>query len=385
MVYAKTGSVYKAIPADAAGAFGFNASGIIFDELHTQRTRELWDALTTSIGARRQPLVLAITTAGYDRQSICWEQHEHARQVLAKAIQDPRCLPVIYAAGERDDWTSSKTWRKANPSLGKTVSLQYLREECLKAKQTPAYQNTFRRLHLNEWTQQETRWLDMATWDACSGLVDPEALVGRPCYGGLDVASKLDLAAFVLLFPPIQEGEPWIVLPRFWVPGERIAQRTLRDRVPYDAWARDGFLEATAGNVIDYRAIRAGITDWAARYQILEIAFDAWEATAITTDLISDGFTMVETRMGWVTMSAPTKELERLLISQALRHGGHPVLRWMADNVVVHQDPAGNLKPDKGKSREKIDGIVATILAVSRGVVHALPGSVYESRGVLVV
>jgi phage terminase large subunit-like protein len=291
---------------------------------------------------------------------------------------------VIYAAGERDDWTSPKTWRKANPSLGKTVALQYLREECLKAKQTPAYQNTFRRLHLNQWTTQEERWLDLAKWDACDGAVDLEALRGRECYAGLDLASTTDIAALVLVFPPAAEGEGYAVLPRFWVPGENLHERGLRDRVAYDAWARDGFLEVTAGNVIDYRAIREEVVALGERYRIQEIAFDRWGSTAISTDLQDAGFIMVQFGQGFASMAAPTKELLKLVLGGSLRHGGHPVLRWMSDNMAVEQDAAGNLKPNKAKSRQKIDGMVALIMALDRTLRHSA-ASVYESRGVLVV
>lgn len=379
-----TGSVYRVLSADAPTKHGLNAHGIIFDELHAQPNRELWDVLTTSIGARRQPLVFAITTAGYDRNSICWEQHEYARQVQEGIIDDPSFLPCIYAADEKDDWRDEVVWHKANPSLGVALSLEYLREEARRAEHVPAYQNTFRRLHLNQWTSQEERWLDMAEWDGCAAPVDAAQLKGRECYGGLDLASTSDIAAFVLVFPP-RDGEGlYQVLPFFWIPRDNMYERSLRDRVPYDAWVREGLIEATPGKVIDFDHIRHRIEQLAQVYHIREIAFDRWGAIQISQALEEAGLTMVQFGQGFASMSPPTKELLRLVLDRRIAHGGHPVLRWMADNLVVKQDPAGNVKPDKAKSREKIDGMVALIMALDRALRReGEKTSIYEERGLL--
>jgi phage terminase large subunit-like protein len=378
----KTNSIYRVLSADAFTKHGLNAHGIIFDELHAQPNRELWDVLATSMGARRQPLMVAITTAGYDRASICWEQHEHARQVLAGVVDDPEYFAFIAAADESDDWTSPATWYKANPSLGVTVSEDYLRGECNRAQVSPAHQNTFRRLYLNQWTQQENRWLDMRAWDACAAAL-PD-LTGRPCYGGLDLASTTDVAAFVLAFPSVEEGEPLWLLPFFWIPQANLRERVLRDRVPYDAWARDGLVTATPGNVIDYGHIEAQIVRLAEQYDLREVAFDRWGAAQITQNLTGHGLTMVQMGQGFASMSAPSKELLRLVLSGAIGHGGNPVLRWMADNVTAEQDAAGNVKPSKAKSRQRIDGIVAAIMALDRATRHdpEAGASVYEERGI---
>lgn len=383
IVVPSTRSTYKVLSADAFTKHGLNAHGVIFDELHAQPNRELWDVLTTSVGARSQPVIFAMTTAGYDRESICWEVHEYARKVKEGIFDDPSFLPVIYAADEGDDWRDSEVWAKANPGLGVTVSYDYLEGEARKAELVPAYQNTFRRLHLNQWTQQESRWLPMEKWDACAYPVDPKELEGRECYGGLDLASTSDIAAFVLVFPSQKEGEPVQVLPFFWIPEENMVQRALKDRVPYDAWVRDGWMEATPGNVIDYERIRARIEALGERYDIREIAFDRWGAFQMSNQLQDAGFTMVGFGQGFVSMSPPTKELLRLVLSGKLAHGGNPVLRWMADNLVVSVDPAGNVKPNKKKSREKIDGIVALVMALDRAIRNAgeRKGSVYEERG----
>lgn len=373
-------STYRVISADAHTKHGFNAHGIVFDELHAQPNRELWDVLNTSVGARRQPLMIMITTAGvYDPESICWEQHEYARQVLSGVIDDPSYFAYIAAADETDDWTSPVVWAKANPGLGETIKLDYLEAECRRAIQSPAYQNTFRRLHLNQWTAQEERWLDMAAWNACKQEF-PD-LSGRPCFGGLDLASTTDIAAYLLCFPPIDDGEPYRLLPFFWIPQENMIERVRRDRVPYDAWVRDGFIYTTPGNVIDYDYIEKTIMQLALEYEIQEIAFDRWGATRIYQKLEEQRMTMVQFGQGFASMSPPMKEFLNLVLSKGIAHDGNPVLRWMADNVVARIDPAGNIKPDKAKSRTRIDGIVAGIMALDRALRHA--PSVYDERGII--
>ncbi len=379
----ETASVYRVLSADAFTKHGLNAHGVVVDELHAQPTRDLVDVLVTSTGARRQPLVVFITTAGFDRQSICWEYHERARQILARIIEDSSFFAYIDAAEESDDWQDVAVWKKANPGYGVMVKEDYLANEARRAAQTPAYQNTFRRLHLNQWTQQETRWLPMQDWDACALQLNLTLLAGGRCYGGLDLASTSDLASFVLDFPS-EEGEEehhaW--LPFFWIPEENMVERARKDRVPYDAWARAGLITVTEGNTIDYGFIVRDIETLGEKYNVQEIAFDRWGAFQVSQQLEGAGFTMVGFGQGFQSMSPPTKELLRLVLDHKLSHGAHPVLRWMADNVVVSTDSAGNVKPNKQKSREKIDGIVAGVMALDRATRHQ-GGSVYDTRGIL--
>lgn len=377
MTVESTGSSYKVLSADAPTKHGLNASAILFDELHAQPNRELWDVLTTSTGARKQPLVIAITTAGYDRHSICWEQHEYAIKVRDGIIEDDSFLPVIYAVDEKSDWQNPKVWAKANPGLGKSITLEYLEAEAKRAAEVPAYQNTFRRLHLNQWTEQETRWLDMAVWERNSEPVELEDLAGRDCFAGLDLASTTDIAALCLVFPPKEETEKWKAFWRFWVPDEGIHKRALKDRVPYDQWEREAWITATEGNITDYEVIRRDINELQTKVNIREIAYDRWNATQLTTQLEGDGFVMVPFGQGFASMAAPTKELLGLLTGDRMQHGTNPVARWMASNVTVRTDPAGNQKPDKGKSTEKIDGIVAEIMALGRAMTQ--PESVEPS------
>jgi phage terminase large subunit-like protein len=372
-----TGSFYRAIPADAAGAHGYNSHGIIFDELHAQPNRDLWDVLTTSTGARTQPLVFAITTAGFDRESLCWQEHEYARKVIDGVIDDPKYFARIWSTPEDADWTDEKVWRAANPALGDFRDIGEMRDMCLKAREMPSVENAFRRLYLSQWTQSETRYIPMEAWAASAGSVDFEALRGRDCYAGLDLATVNDVAALTLVFPPEGDSDAYKCLPFFWIPEENMHERVRRDRVPYDVWARQGFVTATPGNVIDYAFIRAKMNELADIFSIREVAFDRWGATKISTDLQEDGFTMVQFGQGFASMSAPTKELLRLVLDRRLHHGNHPVLRWMCDNLVVRMDPAGNVKPDKEKSTEKIDGMVALVMALDRATAH-LPAQSWE-------
>jgi len=387
IIIPETGSVYKAISSDAFSKHGENAHGIIFDELHVQPNRELWDVMTTSVGSRVQPITLALTTAGYDKTSLCWEQHEHARQIIEGRIADPEFLPVIYGMAPEEKWRSKRTWRRVNPSLGKTVPMRFLESEYRKAKQMPAYQNTFRRLYLNEWTSQESRWLDMEKWDACGRRFLLKKLLGRICYGGLDIASTIDIGAFVLVFP--MDDGCFNVIAKFWIPGEGVVAKEKRDRVPYRKWIKQGYLTATPGDAIDYEAISEEIHDLEEIYNIKEIGFDRWGAIQLAQELQADGFTMVPITQKFSGMSAPMKEVGSKIISGHLRHRKNPILDWMADNLQAKQNSDGDLQPDKKKSRMKIDGMVAMIMAMDRAIrnigTDEEEESTYETGGVFFV
>ncbi|WP_374289585.1 terminase large subunit [Pseudomonas fluvialis] len=360
-----TGSVYRVLSADAYSKHGLNASAIIFDELHAQPNRELWDVLTTSTGARNQPLTFAITTAGHDKHSICYEQWEYAEKVRDGLIDDPSFLPCIFAAPTDADWRLPATWKAAHPGLGVSIKDDYFETECARARSVPAYENTFRRLLLNQWTESDSRWLSSDAWMACAGEL-PD-LTGASCFAGLDLAATTDIAALVLAFP---DGANTYVMPFFFVPQEAVEARSRRDRVPYDVWIRQGHMIATPGRVIDYDFIRQFINELGEKYHIKEIAFDRWNAAQISAQLEGDGFELVGFGQGFASMNAPTKELETRIIGTTLRHPDSPVLNWMAANVCVEMDAAGNLKPSKRKSTEKIDGIVAAIMALGRAMVN---------------
>ncbi len=379
-----TNSKYEPLGADADTLDGLNIHGAIIDEIHAHRTRAVIDVLETATSARRQPLQFEVTTAGYDQHSICFEHHDYSVKVLEGVVEDDTWFAFIAALDEGDDWTDEHVWAKANPNLGISVKLDDLQRKCEKAQQVPAAQNNFRRLHLDEWTRQSTRWLDLSKWDATAGEANPEELKGRICYGGLDLASTTDIAALALVFPYDNDFK---VLMRFWIPSEAMRERSQRGRVPYDVWVRQGLIKATEGNVIDYRIIRQDIEALAEQYNIREIGFDRWGATQLIQELQDADLTVVQIGQGFASMSAPTKELLNLVLGKRLHHGGNPVLRWMADNMVVKQDPAGNLKPDKEKSTEKIDGMVALVMAIDRASRNDTGVSVYEEedRGLLIL
>ena len=374
IIVPNTGSAYKVISSEAYSKHGLSCSYIGADELHAWPDRELWDVLNTSTGARRQPLTVVTTTAGFDRHSICYEIWDYAVKVRDGIVTDPAFLPVIFAADVDDDWQNPETWRKAHPGLGVSVQEDYFAAECAKAQAMPSYENTFRRLLLNQWTESDVRWLSMDAWDKCG--TDLPDLEGKTCFAGLDLSTTTDITALVLAFPI--DGTVHL-LPFFWVPSEGIYKRSKKDRVPYPAWEKSDHIEATDGNVIDYEVIRARINELAEKYHIKEIAIDRWNATQLATQLAGDGFNIVAFGQGYASMSAPCKELEKMVLGQQINHGNNPVLRWMASNVSIEQDAAGNIKASKAKSTERIDGIVAAIMALGRVIANAEDVRLYES------
>ena len=388
IVYVPTNSFYQVLSAEAYSKHGFNIHGVVFDELHTQPNRKLFDVMTKGSGdARMQPLYFLITTAGTDTNSICYEQHQKAQDILEGRKIDKTFYPVIYGAPDDADWTSPEVWKKSNPSLGETIGMDKVEAACESAKQNPGEENAFRQLRLNQWVKQTVRWMPMHKWDACKVDFDESLLEGRVCYGGLDLSSTTDITAFVLVFPPTDEDDHYYILPYFWLPEETLDLRVRRDHVPYDLWQRQGFLMTTEGNVVHYGFIENFIDELGTRFNIREIAFDRWGAVQMSQNLEGLGFTLVQFGQGYRDMSPPTKELMKLTLEQKIAHNGHPVLRWNMDNIFIKRDPAGNIKPDKEKSTEKIDGSVATIMALDRAIRcgNDSGDSIYDERDLLVL
>lgn len=388
LIYEPTNSFYQVLSAEAYSKHGFNVHGVVFDELHSQPNRKLYDVLTKGSGdARMQPLFFLITTAGTDTHSICYEVHQKAQDIIDGRKIDPTFYPVIYGADDTEDWTSPKVWKKCNPSLGETIGMDKVKTACESAKQNPGEENSFRQLRLNQWVKQAVRWMPMDKWDKCAFAVNEEQLKGRVCYGGLDLSSTTDITAFVLVFPPLDEDDKYIILPYFWIPEDTLDLRVKRDHVPYDVWQRQGYLQTTEGNVVHYGYIEKFIEELGKKFNIREIAFDRWGAVQMVQNLEGMGFTVVPFGQGFKDMSPPTKELMKLTLEQKIAHGGHPVLRWNMDNIFIRTDPAGNIKADKEKSTEKIDGAIATIMALDRAIRcgNDTSESVYNDRGILFI
>ena len=387
IIYEPTNSFYQVLSAEAYSKHGFNIHGVVFDELHTQPNRKLFDVMTKGSGdARMQPLYFLITTAGTDTKSICYETHQKAKDIIQGRKIDHTFYPVIYGADENDDWTDPKVWTKANPSLGITVGIDKVRAAFESARQNPAEENAFRQLRLNQWVKQAVRWMPMEKWEACKADFSPESLEGRVCYGGLDLSSSTDITAFVLVFPPTEADENYYILPFFWIPEENLEKRVAKDHVPYDIWEQQGFIQTTEGNVIHYGFIEQFIDELGKKYNIKEIAFDRWGAVQMTQNLENLGFTVIPFGQGFKDMSPATKELMNLVLGKKIRHNGQPVLHWMMDNVCVRTDPASNIKMDKSKSTEKIDGAVATVMALDRAIRNGTTAeSIYDSRGLIFI
>lgn len=388
LIYEPTNSFYQVLSAEAYSKHGFNVHGVVFDELHSQPNRKLYDVLTKGSGdARMQPLFFLITTAGTDTHSICYEVHQKAQDIIDGRKIDPTFYPVIYGADDTEDWTNPKVWKKCNPSLGETIGIDKVKTACESAKQNPGEENSFRQLRLNQWVKQAVRWMPMDKWDRCAFAVREDDLIGRVCYGGLDLSSTTDITAFVLVFPPLDEEDKYIILPYFWIPEDTLDLRVKRDHVPYDVWERQGYLQTTEGNVVHYGYIEKFIEQLGKKFNIREIAFDRWGAVQMVQNLEGMGFTVVPFGQGFKDMSPPTKELMKLTLEQKIAHGGHPVLRWNMDNIFIRTDPAGNIKADKEKSTEKIDGAVATIMALDRAIRcgNDTSESVYNDRGILFI
>ena len=374
----KTRSVFMPLGADADTLDGLNIHAAIIDELHAHKSRVAWDVIDTATGARRQPLLFAITTSGSDPSTVCYEQHDYSVKVLEGVLPDDEWFAYIATidqadpdveGDEGDDWADPKAWAKANPNLGVSVKLADLERKCRKARHTPSAQNAFMRLHLDVWTEQADRWISIAQWRACARPLDPVTLEGRECFGGLDISSKIDLTAFVLVFPPEDRDDPaqaWDVLSWYWIPGENIIARQRRDRVNYPQWVADGLVEATPGNVIEQSAIFNKIVELGDRYDIRQTGYDNWNAADIGPKLEGEGFELVDMRQGFKTMSGPAKSFEALVVAARFNHGGNPVLTWMASNLALRRDPNDNYMPDKAKSGSRIDGIVAAIMAIGR-------------------
>lgn len=376
-------STYQALSSDAPRKHGLRPSVVLLDELHVLPNRDLFTALMTAFGATIDPLTIMITTAGFDRTSVCYEQWQYALGVRDGTIDDPSFLPIIYAADPEDDWTSEETWRKAMPALGDFCQLDFVRDECRQAQQLPAYENTFKQLLLNLWTEQATRWLQLAQWDACKGEVDRAALRGRPCYGGLDLGVTGDMSAYVLIFP-LGNGK-WALLPRFWAPKDGKWRQELRNKDRYDLWARQGILALTPGNATDHQQIEDEIVALSEIYPLRKLCADRAYATQLLSRLFNlHGLPVEGISQGPVMMNEPTRRFEELVMGASVVHDGNPILAHNVASAVVRRNSTGLMHLDKEKATERIDGLAATLNAFAASTdCTDNEASVYESRGII--
>ena len=363
-----TFSKFEPLSSDDRTLDGLNPHCVLVDELHAHKSRSLLDVLDTALGARRQPLLWEITTAGDDDpESVYTSEHEYARQVVTGAMSDDNLFVYIATIDEGDDWTDPKAWAKANPGLGVSVKFDDLKRQADKARRNPAAQAAFKRLRLNVRGGSANREIDMEVWRKnTEAPIDVAKLHGRTCYGGLDLASKIDIAAWVKIFPPAEGESRWQIVPRFWMPADSIIAREERDRVPFRRWAEEGWIETTEGNVIDHSEIQSAIADDAALFHVAGVAFDPWNATQLSVKLNEEGVPMHEFVQGFRSYNEPMKEFLAMLLQGRFEHGGNPVLTWMAANLKGITDKNENKMPSKKHSTARIDGISATIMAMGR-------------------
>lgn len=359
-------SRYTVLSSDSHRAEGINAHAVLFDELHSQRDRRLFDALKYAGAARANPMFISISTAGYDRSpnAVWWEQWQYAERVQADPSIDPAFFGRIYAAPEQSDperYFDKELWYQANPSLGVTISEESFTADANEARNSASKLNSWLRYRMNVPTQSDVRWFSPDTW-ALAHRDHPEPLEGRECWAGLDLASTYDITAFVAVFP--NDDGTMSVDAMFWVPADNVAERELKDRIPYTQWIREGWVKTTPGNICDYETVVADISAYAEKHNIKQLAFDRWNAGSVSTQLYGAGIETVGYSQGFGSMSSPSKLLETLVVGGRLITEGNPVLAWMAGNVALDTDANDNCRPSKKKSTEKIDGIVALIMAL---------------------
>lgn len=384
IVVPRSGNVLQALSSDAHRKHGYNPSVVLFDELHTQPNRALWDVMTSGSGTRLEPLTIAITTAGTSKESLAYEQFEYAKRVKADPSLDPTYLPLLYYADEEEDWGSEQVWRKANPALGDFLQLRYLQKKFLKAQMIPTEEAAFRQLHLNQWVQSERRFLTRQQWDDSGEKFDVDELLGMPCFGGLDVGLVRDLSALALVF---RHQGGFRVLVHFWLPEKNIVAKENTDKVPYRQWAKKGFLTLTPGEVTDFEHIRVEANKLASKYQIQKLFTDPHAASELIINLAKDCLPVIPFRQNFPMMNAPTRELERLVIGKKIHHNGNPILGWNVENAVTANNADGYVKLVKQSSfsAKRIDGLIAVVMGIAGAISENIEASVYQDRGVIVL
>lgn len=381
IVSSRDASFLEAISGDGAPAHGRTPAFVFVDELHIWKNAELWKALKSALPKTQGSLMVVATTSGRGQENIAHEIVDRARKVASGAIDDPSMLPILFETAADADWKDESLWYAANPGLALGYQdIEGLRQLAREGETSITARETFRQYNLNVWLDHSAdAFVDMGIYDDGAAAIDPDALAGQPCWLGVDMSSTTDLTAVVACF---RHDDGFVVVPHIFCPADNLRARAERDGVPYVQWAADGHLTATPGNVIDYSAVTQRIRDLCARYDVREIGFDTAYAQAVMSPLTDEGLPVVTIRQGWVTQSPALNELERAIVGRKFQHGGHPVLRWCFSNVAVHTDSAGNRTMHKGKSTDRIDGAVATWMALSRAAVGESHLSFYNDPSI---
>ncbi|MDX6806434.1 terminase large subunit [Terrihabitans rhizophilus] len=382
IVFTKDRATLEVISGEGGRVHGRTPSFVLADEIHLWPNGDLYEALSTGLDKSDESLLVIATTAGRGNENIAWRLIEDARKIARGDVDDPTHLPILFEADPKADWEDEALWLAVNPGMEFGYPpIKKMRDAAKRAERSAMERESFRQLRLNMWAENsESPFVDMAVYDAGAAPIDLDALAGKPCWLGVDMSTTTDLSAVVACFR--DDDGIFTVLPHLFCPGDNLRARADRDKVPYPTWAEEGFITATPGNVIDYRAVEQHIRTLAERYEVREIAFDPAYANPVMSPLLDDGFPAITMRQGWVTQSPALNELERAIVSGNFRHGAHPVLRWCFSNVAIHTDSAGNRTMHKGKSTDRIDGAVATWMALSRAAAHETRTSIYENPAI---
>lgn len=382
IVYELKGGTMKPLSSDYGTHDGLNPSCGIIDEFHAHKDSGMFDVIKSAFGARRQPLMFIITTAGFDKSGVCYAYRENVIKVLRGVNEDDSLFGIIYTLDDKSEWDDPKMWIKANPNLGVSLSADYLADQVKDAKNRPEAVRNVMTKNVDLWVDAERTWILDDAWLKCIGTTNPADLKGCACWGGLDLSNVSDITAYVLLF---HENDRFQLLPHFWIPEEKMLEKVRKENINYGKWVAEGYVTVTPGNVIDYDFVKADILRIVADYDLQTSAYDRWNSSQTIIDLQNEGMECNPFGQGYGSMSAPTKEFEKLVLTGKIEHFGNPVLRWMLASTLVKTDPAGNIKPDKEKSTQKIDGIVASIMALGEWMTAQADdeSNPYENRGLL--
>lgn len=382
IVYELKGGMMKPLSSDYGTHDGLNPSCGIIDEFHAHKDSGMFDVIKSAFGARKQPLMFIITTAGFNKAGACYAYRDNVIKILRGINEDDTLFGIIYTMDSNEEWDNPQMWIKSNPNLGVSLFPNYLEDQVNDAKNRPEAVRNVMTKNVNLWVDAEKTWILDDAWMKCVGTTEIEDLRGCECWGGLDLSNVSDITAFVLIF---HENDKFQLLPFFWIPEEKMLEKIRKENINYDLWVKAGFVKVTSSNVLDYDFVKADILQIVEIYDLQSSAYDRWNSSQTIIDLQNEGMECNPFGQGYGSMSAPSKEFEKLVLSEKIEHFGNPVLRWMLSSTLIKTDPAGNIKPDKEKSVQKIDGIVASIMALGEWMTAQAEddNDPYSKRGML--